>query len=430
MENLIHFLSLADPNIRYAVLGSVLLGMGAASIGCFAFLRKQSLVGDAVAHAVLPGICLGFVLSGSKHPIWLFAGAMLTGWLSLMAINSIRKHTRLKEDTAIAIVLSVFFGAGILFLTMIQHSDNANQAGLDKFLFGKAASLVETDVQIFAVMTAVILALLWLMYKEFKIAAFDSEFSKSIGLPMRWIEFVQTALIVIAVVSGIQAVGVVLMAAMLITPAASARYWTDSLPVMILIAVVSGVIAAVVGVGISTMAPKIPTGPSIVLVATALFAISVVAAPRRGVLARVFLHRRNQVRMQDENVLKTLYLLGEGDNDFLKGKTVAEITGRRKIPVAFLKSSLWRLKRQGFLKESSGGIWTLTPEGKARGARVIKLHRLWEVYLTKYVNLAQDHVHDDAESMEHVLTPELEAQLEQLLEFPATDPHDKVIPYS
>jgi manganese/zinc/iron transport system permease protein len=195
------------------------------------------------------------------------------------------------------------------------------------------------------------------------------------------------------------------------------------------IAVISGVVAAVAGVGISTMAPKIPTGPSIVLVATALFAISVVAAPRRGVLARMFLHRRNQVRMQDENVLKTLYLLGEGDNDFLKGKTVQEITGRRKIPVAFLKSSLWRLKRQGFLKESPKGIWTLTPEGKARGARVIKLHRLWEVYLTKYVNLAQDHVHDDAESMEHVLTPELEAQLEQLLQFPTVDPHDKVIPY-
>ncbi|HYF03987.1 MAG TPA: iron chelate uptake ABC transporter family permease subunit [Patescibacteria group bacterium] len=417
-----------DPNFRYSVLGAMLLGAGAAAIGCFAFLKKQSLVGDAVAHAVLPGICVGFLLAGTKSTLALFAGALVTGWLSLEAIRIIRQRTRLKEDAAIAIVLSVFFGAGILLLTMIQHSDNAQQAGLDKFLFGKAASLVEEDVQIFAVMTAIIFVLLYLFYKEFKIAAFDPQFSKSIGLPMRLIDFLQMALIVVAVVAGIQAVGVVLMAAMLITPAATARYWTNSLPKMIGLAVSMGVVAAVAGVAFSTVAPKIPTGPSIVLAATFLFAASLVLAPERGVMARAARHRRNYIRMQDENVLKTLYHLGEESGDFLKSWTEKEILARRKMPPVFLKNSLRRLRRQGFLKESAGA-WTLTPEGKRRGARVTKLHRLWEVYLTKYVNIAHDHVHDDAENMEHVLTPELEERLEQLLEFPGTDPHDKTIPY-
>lgn len=430
MNSLLEFFSFSDPNIRYVVIGSILLTGSSAIVGTFTFLHKKSLIGDAIAHAVLPGICLGFILSGTKNPAYLIGGAFITGWVSLIGVEFITKKTRIKEDTAIGLVLSVFFGIGIFMLTVIQKSGNASQSGLDHFLFGKAAALVGSDLIAFGSVAVILLVAVFLLFKEFSLLAFDKDYAKAIGLPVRWIELVLTSLIVLAVVIGIQAVGVVLMAAILITPAAAARFWTNKINVMIFLASIFGALSGLSGAYISYIAPAMPTGPWIVIVISTIAFVSFFLAPKRGILSRMIRQRTIRLTINDENVLKTLYQLGEESKNFFVQRTRDEIIRRRKFSQDVLTKILGRLERQGYLQRNTGTHWTLTEEGRVRGMRVVKIHRLWELYLTTHVNIAPDHVHDDADTIEHLLTPELEAELERILQYPTTDPHKAEIPYN
>jgi manganese/zinc/iron transport system permease protein len=429
MNSLLEFFSFSDPNIRFVVIGSVLLTASSAIVGSFTFLNKKSLVGDAIAHAVLPGICLGFMLSGTKNPIYLITGAFITGWISLVLVEYITRKTRIKEDTAIGLILSVFFGIGILLLTVIQKSGNAAQSGLDHFLFGKAAALVGDDLYTFASVAVLLLIAVFLLFKEFALLAFDKNYAISLGLPVKRIELVLTSLIVLAVVIGIQAVGVVLMAAILITPAAAARFWTDKIKVMFLLASIFGAVSGLSGAYISYIAPAMPTGPWIVIVISMIAFVSFFLAPRRGVISRMVRQYTIRRTINDENVLKALYQLGEENKNFFIQRYPDEIIRRRKFEKDNLLMVLGRLKRQGYV-ENTGNLWGLTEEGKNRGKRVVKIHRLWEMYLTTQLHIAPDHVHEDADTIEHLLTPELEAELEQLLNFPKVDPHKSEIPYT
>lgn len=428
MESFFDFFSFSDPNVRYVVIGSLLLTSSSAIVGSFTFLKKKALVGDAVAHAVLPGICLSFMLYGEKNPFILIIGAFITGWISLVLIDIITAKSKIKEDTAIGLILSVFFGIGIFMLTIIQKSGNASQTGLDQFLFGKAASLVGNDLIAFAVIAVILIASVWFFFKELTLLAFDEDFGATIGLPVRAIELLLTTLTVLAVVVGIQAVGVVLMAAMLITPAAAARFWTENIRTMIWLAAIFGAFSGLVGAYISYVAPSMPTGPWIVVVVSTIAFISFFLAPRRGIFYRLHTQRKIRIQINDENILKALYQLGEEEKDFYEKRTIEEILSKRKFIPQALKKGLKRLKREGYLKNENG-YWSFTRAGKHKGQRTVKLHRLWELYLTEYLRIAPDHVHDDADTIEHILTPELEARLEKLLNYPKVDPHQSEIPY-
>jgi manganese/zinc/iron transport system permease protein len=428
MNSLAEFLSFADPNVRYVTLGALLITASSALVGSFSFLNKKSLTGDAIAHAVLPGVCLGFILSGTKNPLYLIAGAFVTGWLSVQVIQLIVTRSRIKEDTAIGIVLSVFFGIGILLLTIIQKSGNASQSGLDHFLFGKAAALVGKDLIAFSVVAIVLVATVLLFFKEFKLVVFDRNYAQALGLPVKRIELILTSMVVLAVVIGIQTVGVVLMAAVLITPAAAAKFWTDSIKTMLVLAFVIGALCGVIGAYISYTAPSMPTGPWIVITVSTFTLLSFLLAPKKGIINKLLKQRRFQQTIQDENVLKAIYQLGEENNEFFVHRYPDEIIRRRKIERERLLISLKRLLREGYI-ERTGNQWALTQEGKSRAQRIVKIHRLWELYLTTHVNIAPDHVHDEAETIEHFLTPELEAELEQVLNYPKTDPHQTTIPY-
>lgn len=428
MEDLFSFFSFQDPNIRYVVGGSVLLAVSSALVGCFTFLKKKALVGDAVAHAVLPGVCLSFILSGTKNPIYLIIGAFITGWLSLILIDVISRKSKIKEDTAIGLILSVFFGVGILLLTMIQHSGNAAQTGLNSFLFGKAAALIGFDLVVFSLISFFLLFCVLFLYKEFTLISFDEHFAQSIGFPVKRLELALTTLTVLAVVTGIQAVGVVLMAAMLITPAAAARFWTDKLKVMLLLAAIFGALSGVSGAYISYVMPAMPTGPWIVMVISIIAISSFMLAPHRGILYRLYIQARIRTRIRNENILKLFYQLGETGNDFNQKRSIDEILEKRPFKPQSLRSGLKVLNLQGFIKKENGH-WSLTKQGENKGRRIVKLHRLWEVYLTEYLRIAPDHVHEDADNIEHILTPELEKRLENLLNYPKSDPHESSIPY-
>jgi manganese/zinc/iron transport system permease protein len=243
------------------------------------------------------------------------------------------------------------------------------------------------------------------------------------------IRMVLTSLVVLAVVIGIQAVGVLLIAAMLITPAAAARFWTDKIRIMILLASIFGAISGLTGAYISWLAPAMPTGPWIVVVISTVALISFFIAPRRGIISRLWKQQLNRRIINEENLLKALYQLGEEEKNYFQGRTISEIQLKRKMDSGQLSSILSRLSRQGYVQLKSK-FYCLTEEGLQKGQRIVKLHRLWELYLTTKLNIAPDHVHDDADTMEHLITPELEHELEKQLGFPQKDPHASEIPYA
>lgn len=422
------FFSFSDPAVRVVAVGAMLLTATSAIVGSFTFLHKKSLVGDAIAHAVLPGICLGFILSGTKNPVYLIGGAFITGWISLWLVDAITRHSRIKEDTAIGLILSVFFGVGIFMLTIIQKSGNASQSGLDHFLFGKAAALMINDLIVFGIVAVILMIMVVLLFKEFSLLAFDKPYAQAIGLPVKAIETILTSLIVLAVVIGIQAVGVVLMAAILITPAAAARFWTNKIYGMVVLASIFGAVSGLTGAYISFIAPAMPTGPWIVIVISSIAFFSFFFAPTRGIVSRAWKQRNIRRTIHEENILKAFYQLGEDTNNFFAPRSVEELRRKRALNENLLFDVLHRLKKQGYLIPS-GANWALTEEGKTKGQRVVKIHRLWELYLTTHVHIKPDHVHDDADTIEHLLTPELEAELEHVLNYPKEDPHKSTIPY-
>ena len=401
--------------MRFVLAGSLLIGATGGMLGTFAVLRRRSLMGDALAHAALPGVALAFMMTGSKSLPVLIAGATATGVAGMLVIHFVVHHTRLKADSAIGIVLSVFFGGGIVLLTHIQRSRVGNQSGLDKFLFGQAAAIVREDILVMAAMSLAIIAVLLLLYKEFKALIFDPGFLQSLGFPVRAVDLALMGLIVMTVMVGLQAVGVVLIAAMLITPAVAARFWTERLHRMVLLAALFGGLSGIAGTCLSAMAPRLPTGPVMVMVATGFFLLSAVFGPRRGILARLRRRRANERRERRHHFLRAVIELLEahpGRQRFSAGEIAAELgwdTDRVHRP----RRSGW--SRAGLVGAGNGGI-ELTGAGMSEATFVVKSHRLWEHFLVYRDILAPDHVDRAADEVEHLLTPEIIARLEEILE--------------
>jgi manganese/zinc/iron transport system permease protein len=283
-----------DYTLMIVAIGAALLGAVSGSLGTYAVLRRQSLLGDAISHAALPGVAIAFLLTGSKTPLILVLGAALAGWLGTLLILSIVRLTRIKYDSALGIVLSTFFGFGLVLHTLIQRTGNANQAGLDTFLFGQAATVLESDVLTIGILGGVAIIIMFVFWKELKLLVFDEGFAASLGFPIRVLDILLTSLLVIAIVLGLQAVGAVLMSAMLVAPAVAARQWTNKLSLMMFLAACFGALAGVSGTIISSSASRIPTGPTIVLCATVVVGFSIAFAPNRGLLWDRLRHQRNK----------------------------------------------------------------------------------------------------------------------------------------
>ncbi len=282
MAELVAFLG--DYTLRTVALGAAVLGLLGGTLGTFAVLRRQSLLSDALAHATLPGVAIGFLVTGTTSGSGLLLGAAATAALAAGLVLVVVQRTRVKQDAALALVLSVFFGAGTVLLTYVAGTGASGQSGLDRFVLGQAAGLVAADVRLMAVLTAVSLAVVVLAYKELKFVAFDPAFARAVGFPVRRVEALLTVLLVVAIVVGIQTVGVVLVAALVITPAVAARQWTDRLAVMTLLAALIGALSGVTGAVLSATTTDLPTGPLVVLVATAVLLVSL---PARRIRARL-----------------------------------------------------------------------------------------------------------------------------------------------
>lgn len=327
-------------------------------LGSFAVLRKQSLLGDAISHAALPGIAIAFLLTGAKDSNTLLFGALISGLIGTFWIRGIVSKTHLKTDTALGLILSLFFGFGMLLLTFIQKQPNANQAGLDKYLFGQAATLVESDVWTMAVVTGICLLIVLLFWKEFKILLFDADYTKTLGFNTKFIDVLITSFIVLAIVLGLQTVGVVLMSAMLLAPAAAARQWTNSLGIMVILAALFGALSGVLGTAISASQNNLSTGPVIVIVASVFVLFSFIFSPSRGLLFRQIRFIKNRRDLELQKTLAFMYHIAENHEDISHPHTIKILNNFQ----GFTRGTLQKLVDKNFVTINND-MWSLTEKG-------------------------------------------------------------------
>ncbi|WP_055447200.1 metal ABC transporter permease [Lacinutrix mariniflava] len=348
----------SDYTLRTITLGTAILGAVTGMLGSFAVLRKQSLLGDAISHAALPGIAVAFLITGTKDTNTLLLGALVSGLIGTFWIRSIVKKTHLKSDTALGLILSLFFGFGMLLLTFIQKQPNANQAGLDKYLFGQAATLVESDVWLMAIVTGLCLFVLLLFWKEFKLLLFDADYTKTLGFNTRFIDILITSFIVLAIVLGLQTVGVVLMSAMLLAPAAAARQWTNSLATMVLLAAVFGAFSGVFGTAISASQTNLSTGPVIVLVASVFVLFSFVFSPSRGLLFKQLRFIKNRRDLELHKTLAFMHHIAETHENISHPHAIKLLNSFQ----GYTRKTLQKLVEMNYV-ELKGNMWSLTKVG-------------------------------------------------------------------
>lgn len=355
-----------DYTLRTVALGAIALGLVSGALGVYAVLRRQALLGDAISHAALPGIALAYLVTGNKGSVALTTGAALAGFAATLAVMAIVRATRVKSDAALGLVLSVFFGFGLVLLTWLQGRPDAGQAGLDTYLFGQAATLVERDVVLTALVGGVALVIAALLWKELKLLCFDADFAAAAGFPIRALDVIVTALLVVAISIGLQTVGVVLMSAMVVAPAAAARQWTDRLGTMMLVAAALGALGGAVGALVSAEAARTPTGPAIVLALTAIVVVSLLFAPRRGLLFQRFRARRRAADLRLGAVLGGLDALARehaGDERAHAAAVVSMLAG------ADARGQLAELERRGWAHRVGEEEWALTRSGRDEAER-------------------------------------------------------------
>jgi manganese/zinc/iron transport system permease protein len=415
---------LTDPYYLKYTLGAALICGLTAIVGVFAFLKKQSLVGDALSHAILPGVCIGFLVSGTQSPFALIFGALLAGAIALWCMSALERFTKIKIDASIAIIMVVFFAFGAVLLSYIQQQGNGNQSGLDHFLFGQISSITIVDLKIYSVFGIVLLLFLFIFYRANKWLLFDRAHASVLGMNLAIMDAILAMITVIGVAIGVQSVGIVLISALLLTPAAAARFWTHKLGNIFILALIFGVLAGVVGVTVSFLSPSMPTGPWIVVFLFVVMLFTILFS-QNGLIKRHYKRARFDVKIRNENILKLLFQSKERGNIAM---TLIDIISIRNFEAIQLSKGIADLEKKGFVVVQENQI-ILTEKGLAESMRIVRLHRLWEIYLQQKMNLKSDHIHPSAESMEHILTPELEKELMKELDFPKEDPHNKQIPY-
>ena len=428
MDPFVTLVGMTLPLTTRVTLGAALLGATAGMIGAYAVLRRRALLGDVLAHASLPGVCLAFLLTGLRETFLLAVGALLAALAGVFCVSQLVRWTRTREDAAMGIVLSTFFGIGIVLLTLIQtYRADGNQAGLDSYLLGEIASLRTVDVIVLSIAALVVAVACFLAHKELQLYSFDEGFARALGWPTSWIDFALMGAVALVVVLGLPICGAVLIAALLIFPSAAARYWTNRLSRVV---VLSALIGAGAGAGGALCAsPALaadsflgqlvrnsrgelpPPGPTIVLVGAGLFTASVLFAPSRGVLAAAWRHQALCGRIQRDHLLRSFYELTEIKGPLDREVTMTELSSRFRSGPWTSWKTLAFAERSG-LVASIGESFRLTPDGLAEARRLTRVHRLWELFLVRHADIAADHVDRPADDIEHALPEEIINELE------------------
>lgn len=406
-----------------APIAAICVGICCGLLGCFVVVRRVALVGDAISHAVFPGVVAGFIWSPDRNPWMIFLCALVAGLFGVVVVRAIVSSTRLKSDAALGIVLASFFAFGVFWNSTQQL------AGVKGYLFGDLTTIADGDLWMMTVVTAVVTTLVFIFLRPFRVLSFDEGFAIGLGYPVKMLNALFFGLLAFAVVVAMQAVGVILVSAMLITPAATAYLLTDRMQKMMGLSVLIGVFAAVGGWWISGLDNRFQTGPVITLLASSVFALVYLFAPRHGVMAKFLRHAGRKSRVHRENTLKSIYRILEGDGFKVAGVGVEQLAEVRKLTIEeVLKDGKDLVRNNEATWEEGKTAIYLTSPGWRRATEIVRNHRLWELYLTDQADYAPDHVHDDAEKIEHVLGADTVRKLERDLNFPEFDPHGKPIP--
>jgi manganese/zinc/iron transport system permease protein len=433
-----------DPILSAPTIGCMLMCLSTALVGVISFLRKQSLLGESLSHAAYPGVVFGVISSGwfltneSEDliiTIFIMGGACISAFLGLWIITLLERKCKIRSDSALCFVLSGFFGIGITLASYVQFAYPSLYRNIQIYLYGQAATMTDVHIVIYGVLATTILLAIIFFYKELYTISFDRNFARSLGMPINIIDFLVFILMVLAVVIGIRSVGVVLISAMLIAPPAAARQYTNQMFKLLILSALFGLLSGFLGNYLSfeissKLALKypaerlsLPTGPMIVLVASAICFVSLLFAPERGYLLRLIRIARFRYKCVCENLLKLIWRFGS--NETITFNQIATYQG---VSFLYLHFLLYRLTRKDWVRKTNKKTFELTQKGKKRAAEIIRLHRLWELYLVEYIGIGMEKVHPSAEEMEHILTPEIESELTVLLKDPTQDPHSQPIP--
>lgn len=408
---------------RTPLIVCTLIGATLGLIGCFVVLRRMALIGDALSHAVLPGVVIAFIvinatvgsLEGAAGIWGLFVGALLAGLLTSLGINLVTRHSRLKEDTAIGIVFTAMFAVGVVLISNLPRGTHFD---LKCFLFGEPLAIQHEDLVTTLIVSPLVLACIVIFYRPLKLVSFDAQMAAAAGLPVHFIHYLQMALLSATVVAALRSVGVIMAVAMLITPAAIAYQLTNRLWIMLVLSASAGAISALAGIELA-FALNLPPGPAMVLVAALLFVLAMAFGPEYGVVAKMLRRRRIHWHILQEDVLKSLSHLGR------PADTAAVRAGvGQHATEADIVTTLGTLEQGGHVLRQNQ-LFQLTQAGGERAERLIRSHRLWETYLAEH-DVPEDLLHNTAERLEHAhdLAEEIAAELGN----PQIDPHGEPIP--
>ncbi len=415
---------LAFYNTQVVLYGASLFGAVAGLVGTFAVLRRRALTGDAVAHAALPGVCIAFLVLGERNLWFMLLGALVSGVLGIVIISALVRFTPIREDSAIGCVLSVFPGVGFVLVQLIQTQQfgtTGSKAGLDSFILGKTASMTMVDAHLILGVSLVCLVAVLLLFKEFKVIAFDASFGRSLGWPVYRLDLILMTLVAIAVVIGLPAVGMVLAAAMLILPGASARFWTDSLSWLLFYAAVLGGLIGFLGTLISIAFDALPTGPIIVLTGGAFFTLSLLLGTKRGLIPHWYRQWSLTQKVQEQKLLVALWEVSKKSQQPGGMIPLESCISSRSWSRSEWLTLLVQALRKGWVEQVSGAkkgevsLWKLSPSGEASACLAAREYRLWQAFLDAYPQESASVAHLSGQTVSQAISPTMALNLQQSL---------------
>ncbi|MEO1449553.1 MAG: iron chelate uptake ABC transporter family permease subunit [Bacteroidota bacterium] len=404
-----------------ALLASAMVGVMCGVLGCFIILRNMALIGDALSHAILPGVVAGFLIAGFSV-LGFFAGSVVAGLLAAILITWIQRNVKTQEDAAIGIVFTSMFAVGVMGISWLTRQEGVH-LDLKDFLFGNVLGISDQDLWMTGMVMLFSLICVLAFYRYFFMTTFESVVAQTIGISVSTMHYFLMLLLSFAVVASLQSVGVILVVAMLITPASTAYLLTYRLPSMLILAALAGLISTTLGLLIAIIFETTP-GPAMTITATGLYVLAVLFAPRRGLVSKAMVRRQKRNRIRREDILKQSVRLEEQQR--LSWDNLGEKLDILPARVRWISRAL---ERKGLLKIEAHAP-RLSEAGRNYGYRLIRAHRLWETYLVQEVGLAEDQIHDHAEDFEHILPEELIQEVSQKLGHPDRDPHGSPIPHA
>jgi len=427
----------SDPILRASTWGCMLMCLSASLIGVVLFLRKRSLLGEAISHAAYPGVVIGMgaaaicgVEGDGGSALFALGGALIFSAVGLQVIDWLEKRSRVPSDAALCFMLASFFGFGVLAASWLQGAYPAFARQVQLYLYGQAATMTDGHILLYAALAIATILFLVAVYRPLQAMLFDSSFFQTSGIACATLSRMLFFLVLLSSIVGIRSVGVILMSGMLIAPVVAARQFSDRLSIVFFLSAFFGVTSGFVGNWASVEGSQLlaalfpekrlslPTGPMIVLMGALFALLSLFFAPKRGLVARVFRILRFRLRCVEENILKTVWKK--------ERISFSELRKHHHLSLLGFSWRLLRMRRSGWL-EASWQMLALTPDGRSKALRIVRLHRLWEVYLSK-LGWPEDRVHRSAEEMEHILTTEFGERLSLQLSNPMLDPHAQPIP--